>query len=254
MSTSGPFPPPPPGNSGNPPVVPSYQSYQMAPPSSGGAVKGLSIAALIVGIVCIPLALIPFCGILARPFGFIGLILGGVAIGMIVSNKRGKLGFPITGAALNVVALILSFVVTPMFTRAVTNGSNSFGQAIQKQLQQTVDNASRQMAAQTSLAAANRAATATTTQPADATPTDHTITRAAYGKLKDDMTLAEVNGAIGFDGKEETDMAAPFPAFGQNASTATGSTYTWSDGKGAAVGVVFRDGKLLGHTAVGLKE
>src|SRR5687767_1202940 len=92
-------PPPPPGALG---YAGGYQQQNKS-------VSGLGIAALVLGILGVLVAWVPFCGIVAIPVAAIGLILGIIAIVMARSSQTG-MGMPIAGTTLSAIAILLQGV------------------------------------------------------------------------------------------------------------------------------------------------
>jgi general secretion pathway protein G len=92
-------PPPPPGALG---YAGGYQQQNKS-------VSGLGIAALVLGILGVLVAWVPFCGIVAIPVAAIGLILGIIAIVMARSSQTG-MGLPIAGTTLSAIAILLQGV------------------------------------------------------------------------------------------------------------------------------------------------
>ncbi|WP_348788416.1 MmpS family transport accessory protein [Leifsonia sp. NPDC080035] len=99
-----------------PPPAPEQQYAAPAPAKSG---NGLGIAALILGILALIGAFIPFLNYGAWFLGLIGLVLG--IVGLVQKNKAK--GLALTGTILSGVAIILSIVLsiayTAMFAAAV---------------------------------------------------------------------------------------------------------------------------------------
>jgi hypothetical protein len=133
---------PAPPQYGQPPVQPYYQpGYQPgprpAPPQYGqpGQVqyqyqppyqapgpeapkRGLAIAALVLGILALPLSLIPVLGLLAWPLPVLALIFGIIAL--VGASRRGTgKGMPATALVLGVLSLIGCFLSTWVFSAAV---------------------------------------------------------------------------------------------------------------------------------------
>ncbi len=90
-------PPPPPGPLG---YAGAYND------SRAKSASGLGIAALVLGILGVLVAWVPFCGIVAIPVAVIGLILGIVGIILARSSQTG-MGLPIAGTVLSGVAILL---------------------------------------------------------------------------------------------------------------------------------------------------
>lgn len=101
-----------------PPPAPEQQYAAPAPAKTG---NGLGIAALIVGIVALIGAFIPFLNYGAWFLGLIGLVLG--IIGLVQKNK--KKGVALTGTIISGVAIILSIVLAIAYTAAFASAVNT---------------------------------------------------------------------------------------------------------------------------------
>lgn len=100
----------------NPPVEPLGDANQVAPENTKSS--GLAIAALVLGIVSLILAFIPFINVLAGIAAVVGLILAIVA----VSQKGKKKGVALGGLITTSLALIMSFVMGFVYTNAFVEG------------------------------------------------------------------------------------------------------------------------------------
>ena len=96
----------------SPPQAPIAPQAGQASASAGfGASTGLGIAALILGIVGLLGAWIPFVGCFAIPVGGIGLIVG--AIGAAIAfSKRDNIGMPVAGMIVSILAVGISVSMT----------------------------------------------------------------------------------------------------------------------------------------------
>jgi hypothetical protein len=101
-----------------PPPAPEQQYVAPTPAKAG---NGLGVAALILGIVALIGAFIPFLNYGAWFFGLIGLVLG--IIGLVQKNK--KKGVALTGTILSGVAIILSIVLSIVYTAAFASAVNT---------------------------------------------------------------------------------------------------------------------------------
>jgi hypothetical protein len=81
-----------------------------APPKSNGP----GVAALVLGIIALVFAFVPFANYLAIALGLVGLILGVLGL---LAKGRSK-GLPITGTVLSGIALILSIIMVVVYTAA----------------------------------------------------------------------------------------------------------------------------------------
>jgi predicted membrane protein len=97
-----------------PPPAPEQQYAPAAPAKSG---NGLGIAALIIGIIALIGALIPFLNYGAWFLGLVGLVLG--IIGLVQKNR--KKGVATAGTIISGVAIILSIVLAIAYTAAFAN-------------------------------------------------------------------------------------------------------------------------------------
>lgn len=100
-----------------PPPAPEQQYAAPAPAKSG---NGLGIAALVLGILALVGAFIPFLSYGAWFLGLIGLVLG--IIGLVQKNK--KKGTALTGTILSGVAIILSIILSIVYTAAFASAVN----------------------------------------------------------------------------------------------------------------------------------
>jgi hypothetical protein len=80
------------------------------PAPSGAAAHSLGIASLVLGVLCVVLALIPCVGMIALPLAAVGLLLGIIGGGVALARKGRGIGFPIAGSATNLLALAVGGV------------------------------------------------------------------------------------------------------------------------------------------------
>jgi len=73
--------------------------------------SNLGIASLVLGILAMLIAWIPFIGLLGLPFSLVGLVLGGVAIFAAVTKKEVGILFPVVGTVTSGLALVLAFLL-----------------------------------------------------------------------------------------------------------------------------------------------
>lgn len=107
-------PTPEPAAGSVPPLTPQY-----APPAGPPAKKGLAITALVLGIVAILGAWIPFVGLGSVFIGVIGLIFGVIATILALTNKAAGKAMAIVGASLSLLAIIVGIVSTAAGVKAV---------------------------------------------------------------------------------------------------------------------------------------
>jgi hypothetical protein len=90
------------------PVRRSRGTEQRATTEANGPAFGLGIASLVLGIIAIPVALIPCFGFWSMPVSGVGLVLGVSGLIIVLVSKRGSLGFPIAGSAVSFAALAIA--------------------------------------------------------------------------------------------------------------------------------------------------
>jgi hypothetical protein len=69
---------------------------------------GLGIASLVLGIIAVPFAFLPCISTFSIPVSGLGLILGGSGLIVVLSTKKGSMGFPIAGSTVCLVALAIA--------------------------------------------------------------------------------------------------------------------------------------------------
>jgi hypothetical protein len=101
----------------------------------GGAASrgndGMALAAMIVGILSLLIAWIPFIGILGTIGGIVALVLGFVGRGRIKKTGAGGNGMAITGIATGAVAIVLSVLITGFFFVAGDGFFAEFGSYVE---------------------------------------------------------------------------------------------------------------------------
>jgi hypothetical protein len=83
-------------------------SDQRATTEVNGPALGMGIASLVLGIIAIPVAMIPCFGFWSMPVSGVGLALGVSGLIIVLVSKRGNAGFPIAGSAVSFVALAIA--------------------------------------------------------------------------------------------------------------------------------------------------
>ena len=85
--------------------------------------NGIGIAALVLGILACLTCWIPFIGMFSIPVSVLGILLG--IIGMIISviGHRSKIGMPVAGTIVCVVAIVVAVASTGGTTRAITEAA-----------------------------------------------------------------------------------------------------------------------------------
>jgi hypothetical protein len=91
----------------------------------------MALAAMIVGILSLLIAWIPFIGILGTIGGIVALVLGFVGRGRIKKTGAGGNGMAITGIATGAIAIALSVLITGFFFVAGDGFFAEFGSYIE---------------------------------------------------------------------------------------------------------------------------
>ena len=90
---------------------PNYYAPPPEHPQHKGA-SGFGIAAVIIGIIALLVAWVPFCGMAAIPLAAIGLILASVGLIVSLSGGRSTVGMSVAGGVVCLIAIIVPVVVT----------------------------------------------------------------------------------------------------------------------------------------------
>jgi hypothetical protein len=106
---------------------PAWQQGDAAPRGN----DGMALAAMIIGILSLLIAWIPFIGILGTIGGIVALVLGFVGRGRIKKSGAGGNGMAITGIATGAVAIVLSVLITGFFFAAGDGFFAEFGSYIE---------------------------------------------------------------------------------------------------------------------------
>ncbi|MEO6940741.1 MAG: hypothetical protein ABI444_11505 [Candidatus Kapaibacterium sp.] len=110
----------------NQPIMPPPPPPPAAVVTGAVPGRGLSIAAMVLGILALCGSWIPFLGVLMFLPAGLAVILGG--IGLFQANKvSAPKGFAITGLVTGVIAMILAVVVTVGVSKYVVDHGNKFG-------------------------------------------------------------------------------------------------------------------------------
>ncbi|PIX34641.1 MAG: hypothetical protein COZ59_07545 [Bacteroidetes bacterium CG_4_8_14_3_um_filter_31_14] len=86
--------------------------------------KGLSIAALIIGIIAAIISLIPIVGFVAYILALVGLVLAIIGLIQAIKGKASK-GMAIAGLILNTLAFIIPWIYPMLFAGAAMNELNN---------------------------------------------------------------------------------------------------------------------------------
>jgi hypothetical protein len=100
---------------------------------------GLGIAALALGVLAIPFALIPCIGVYSMPVSGLGLFFGIVGLVVAVVAKRGGTGFPIAGSAVSLAALAVAglwFLICAGMMTGVKKAGDEFAKQLEEQQRQ----------------------------------------------------------------------------------------------------------------------
>jgi hypothetical protein len=92
---------------------------------------GMALAAMIVGILSLLIAWIPFVGILGTIGGIVAVVLGFVGRGRIKRSGAGGNGMAVTGIATGAVAIVLSVLITGFFFVAGDGFFAEFGSYVE---------------------------------------------------------------------------------------------------------------------------
>lgn len=116
------------------PVVPNGMPGQGSPmmqpaPAKASGPSGLGIAALIIGIIAVLVAFIPFLNVAAYIFAPIAIILG--IVGIVLAKKAAKSKtLAIVGLVLGAVALVIAIIVHMVTLAAVNAAGDAFKEAL----------------------------------------------------------------------------------------------------------------------------
>jgi hypothetical protein len=111
------------------------RSNQRATTEVNGSALGLGIASLVLGIIAIPVAIIPCFGFWSMPVSGVGLVLGVCGFIIVQVSKRGSVGFPIAGSAVSFVALAIAglwLLVCAGIIHSTKTGIDEFGKNMEK--------------------------------------------------------------------------------------------------------------------------
>ncbi|MCL1839660.1 DUF4190 domain-containing protein [Candidatus Saccharibacteria bacterium] len=97
--------------------VPNVSQPMAAAPAGGG--KGLAVAALVLGIVAVCGAWIPFLNIFSLIIAIVGLILGLIATIMGFANKMGGKAMALVGTILSVAGIAIFFISYVLLAKGV---------------------------------------------------------------------------------------------------------------------------------------
>ncbi|HWB53907.1 MAG TPA: hypothetical protein VG722_06930 [Tepidisphaeraceae bacterium] len=113
-------------------LQPTALNYQPPPPPvwpttpvSEKGTSGFGIAALVLGLMAIPVAWIPFIGMVAIPIALVGLFLGATGILISAIGKRSSIGMPVAGAVVCAVAVGLVIFSTGGAAAAIQSAINT---------------------------------------------------------------------------------------------------------------------------------
>ncbi len=95
----------------------SFVGAPMGEARGNGAAFGLGIAGLVLGIMAMPVAWIPFLGCAALPLGGLGLVLAGIGLVLALATgdpRKGGIGMPIAGAIVSATAIAVFLLSTTL--------------------------------------------------------------------------------------------------------------------------------------------
>ncbi len=86
--------------------------------------NALAVASLGLGILAALVCWVPFVGLLAIPFGLLGLVLGTIALTLVMMARRSGLAAAAGGAGLSVVAMLASLAITGFTSQRTSTAFN----------------------------------------------------------------------------------------------------------------------------------
>ena len=113
----------------------SRRGNQRASTEVNGSALGLGIASLVLGIIAVPVAIIPCFGFWSMPVSGVGLVLGVSGFIIVQVSKRGSVGVPIAGSAVSFVALAIAglwLLVCAGIIHSTKTGIDEFGKNMEK--------------------------------------------------------------------------------------------------------------------------
>ena len=108
----------------------SAVQVNVAQPSK--AAHSLGIASVILGILAFLICWIPLIGLLGIPLSGLGLLLGIVGLLLAIFRRGHGIGFPIAGAAISLLAIVITVSMTFVVTTAVTAVGTVAEQALEE--------------------------------------------------------------------------------------------------------------------------
>lgn len=98
--------------------------------------SGLGIAALVIGIIAVLIAWVPFLGMLAIPLAVVGLLLAGIGFIISLAGRRSSVGLPIAGGIICLLSIVISVGVTALTGHAMAKAGEKIQQEAQRQQDQ----------------------------------------------------------------------------------------------------------------------
>lgn len=93
----------------------------IAPPRRGSS---LGVASLILGILAFVICWIPLVNLLGVPLSALGLILGAVGVLVAFTRRGASIGYPIAGAAISGLSLVVAISITGLFVGGLKKASD----------------------------------------------------------------------------------------------------------------------------------
>ncbi|MEM9416184.1 MAG: hypothetical protein AAGA29_12025 [Planctomycetota bacterium] len=100
------------------------------PAKAGGAVLGMGVTSLVLGIIALLASWIPFIGCISLPFAGLGLVFALVGGIMAITSGGRGLGFPIAGAVACVLSIGVMVTVSYVTAAALQHASDEFAEII----------------------------------------------------------------------------------------------------------------------------
>lgn len=195
--------------------------------------NGLGIAGMVLGIIALFGAWIPFLNMLSILLGIIGLVLAIVGCVRASNGKVNGKGISIAGIVLSALSIVIAFAITGVSTLGLAGiYANSNSGSDNTAITSTKDD-SGDSNASTDTASSDDANNGTSVTSAFLDK----FNQIAYG-----MSMDDVKGIMGEDGELRSSTTTNL--------TGTDENYDWSDGIGDTIGVTFSNGQVNGKNYV----
>ncbi len=102
----------------SPPIIPIKKDVaQKNVPAK--STSGLGVASLVMGIIACLISIVPVLGIFGIPIAVIGIIIGFVGFLIALIGRKAKLGFPVSGIFVSILAIFVSVFTTLMTAKSI---------------------------------------------------------------------------------------------------------------------------------------